>query len=106
VSCLLCGRELNEGGRDDLGSPSSGYLRFYTRGSIQSGAFNPGDHQADCEHLLIAICDDCLRDAGELGLVQHGKLEALPGDPLPGEWEYTRWRVWRRVQVPVLLEDE
>lgn len=106
MNCLLCGRNLTEGSRDELGSPSSGFLRFYTRGSEDSAVFTPDGRATDCEHLVVGICDDCMKDAGELGLVRHGELESLPGYPLPGQWNYTQWRYLRPLLLPVHPEDD
>lgn len=92
MNCLLCGRLLREGNREDLGSPPSEHVLFYTRGSADSRAYRPDDRDADREHLVVAVCDPCLAGAGEQGLVLHEKLQTFPGMPFPGEWETRQWR--------------
>jgi hypothetical protein len=89
--CIRCGTQ-EKGGRAQLLGPPFPSLAFYTRGSDESSAFSPGDHQADLEHLVVRVCDECLVQAGHEGRIMHGSLQALVGSPLPGEWEYTEWR--------------
>jgi hypothetical protein len=88
--CISCGSSLEA---EPLGSPPSGGLLFYSRGSDESRVYSPYPGTADTEHLVIAVCDACLADAGDDGLVAYGTLYRPLGSPLPGTWEYTSWRL-------------
>jgi hypothetical protein len=91
VQCVKCGRVLRR--QAGAGGDSVPGLLFYTRGREDSDVFDPEPGRADREHLVIGVCDGCLTEAGDVGLVVHETLDWSIGRPLPGEWRARRWRV-------------
>jgi hypothetical protein len=95
MSCIACGQDM-EPGNSEAGvaqRPPLPGLLFYTRGQTGSSVFSPTPQRADYEHLVIGVCNLCLIRAGEERRVAHGQLTAPPGNPLPGEWSYTEWKM-------------
>lgn len=58
-------------GSDD--SPPYDALLFITHGNYGSTLYDPDN---DREYLLVSICDDCVRDAGNRGIVL--RCESFP----------------------------
>lgn len=62
--CIRCGQALENLMEGQGVQPGNG-LAFFTYGHYGSAVFDP----MDGSHLEICVCDRCLREAGEQGVV-------------------------------------
>lgn len=92
LRCVLCRRPLAVRA-GEFEAPPPGCLLFYSRGADGSEVYDPGESQADLRHLVLGVCDPCLRVAGERGDVAYGEMRPRLGEVLPGQWSYRTWRL-------------
>ena len=74
VACFVCGTPLDNISSRDVNQPNDG-LEFTSHGHYGSTAFDP---VTSPEHLVINICDDCVRRAAEKGRI----AVRFPSEPL------------------------
>ena len=66
ISCFKCQKQL-ENITERVANQPDGALEFISYGHYGSRAFDP----MNGDFLIINICDDCLLEASEKGLVAH-----------------------------------
>jgi hypothetical protein len=69
LPCFVCGSEMEPAGGGDGGVQPSDGTMWSSSGNYGSAVWDDFPQLGDQRHLLILVCDGCLRDAGARGRV-------------------------------------